>query len=98
MGVGVPSISTLTSATTYIPPQIFRPLLRHFSTMPNQHKPCRPFSFLQFFLAKSSQIKLVAPLTLIEPDIRRFHSQGVSVPKMVHLLRKHYDTDTYGIG
>ena len=54
--------------------------------------------FSHFFLASSSQIELVAPLALIELDIRRFHSQGVSVPKMVQLLKKHYDTDTYGIG
>jgi hypothetical protein len=69
-----------------------------FSTMPNQHKPCCLFFFCNFFLAKSSQIKLVAPLTLIEPVIWQFHSQGVSIPKMVHLLKKHYDMDTYGIG
>jgi hypothetical protein len=50
------------------------------------------------FLKNSSNIELVAPLALIELDIRRFHSQGVSISKMVRLLRKHYDTDTYGIG
>jgi hypothetical protein len=54
--------------------------------------------FTFFFLANSSQIELVAPLALVESDIRRFHSQGVSITKMVHLLKKHYDTDTYGIG
>ena len=40
----------------------------------------------------------IAPLALIESDIRRFHSQGISVPRMVLLLRKHYDTDKFGIG
>lgn len=54
--------------------------------------------FRIFFCANSSRIELVAPLALVESDIRRFHSQGVSVPKMVHLLKKHYDTDVYGIG
>jgi len=54
--------------------------------------------FYIFFLTNSSQIELIAPLALIESDIRRFHSQGVSIIKMVSLLRKHYDTDTYGIG
>jgi len=51
-----------------------------------------------FFLVNSSQIQLVAPLALIESDIRQFHSQGLSIPKMVHLLKKHYDMDIYGIG
>lgn len=73
-----------------LPPQ-------HSPVMPNQHKPCRLF-FRVFFLTNSSQIELVAPLALIESDIRRFHSQGVSLTKMVHLLKKHYDTDIYGIG
>jgi hypothetical protein len=55
--------------------------------------------FFTFFpLADSSQIKLVAPLALVEMDIRRFHSQGLSIARMVHLLKKHYDTDMYGIG
>ncbi|KAF8488655.1 hypothetical protein F5888DRAFT_1952455 [Russula emetica] len=45
-----------------------------------------------------NQHKPCPPLPLIESDIRRFHSQGVSIPKMVLLLKKHYDTDTYGIG
>jgi hypothetical protein len=66
--------------------------------MPNRHKPCRLFFFHVLFLANSSQIGLVAPLALIGSHIQRFHSQGVSIHKMVQLLRKHYDTDIYGIG
>ena len=54
------------------------------------------FTFSPF--VNSPWIDLVAPLALVEPDIRRFHSQGISIAKMVDLLRKHYDTDTYGIG
>lgn len=58
-----------------------------------------PSVFFHIFpLADSSQIKLAAPLALVETDIRRFHSQGFSISKMVHLLKKHYDTDMYGIG
>jgi hypothetical protein len=73
------------------------PTFFHRSTMPNQHKPCRLLLF-HVLLANSSHIKLVAPLALVETDIRRLHSQGFSIVKMVHVLRKHYDTDMYGIG
>ena len=66
--------------------------------MPNQNKPCCLFFFHKFFLVNSSQTELIAPLAIIEADIRRFHSQGVSIPKMVCLLKKHYDTAIYGIG
>lgn len=45
-----------------------------------------------------NQHKPCPPLALIESNVRRFHSQGVSIAKMVQLLKKHYDTDTYGIG
>ena len=41
---------------------------------------------------------VLAPLHLVEEHIRRFHSQGISYEKMVPLLKKHYDTDTYGLG
>jgi len=58
--------------------------------------PC--VNFFTFSLVNLSQFELIAPLPLVESDIRRFHSQGISIPKMVVLLRKHYDTDTYGIG
>ena len=64
--------------------------------MPNQHKPLRAFlSYLELF---SSITQVIAPLDLVETHIRRYHAQGVSFDKMVPLLSKHYDTDSYGLG
>lgn len=78
----------------------FLSLPQHSSAMPNQHKPCRLFFFFTLLALPThlAWINFTAPLALIESDIRRFHSQGVSIPKMVPLLRKHYDTDLFGIG
>jgi hypothetical protein len=41
---------------------------------------------------------LLAPLDLVEVHIRSLYSQGVTYEKMVPLLRKHYDTNSYGLG
>jgi len=65
--------------------------------MSGKRKPCRAFFF--HFLELTELIEtLVAPLDLIETHIRRYHSQAVSFDKMVVFLRKHYDTDSYGLG
>jgi len=41
---------------------------------------------------------LLAPLDLVKTHIQQFHVQEIPYNKMVILLRKHYDTDTYGLG
>lgn len=81
------------------------PLNRHFLQqarlkMPNQYKPLRVFlSCLKLGFPHRSQVPLsIAPLDLVETHIRRYHAQGVSFDKMVPLLAKHYDTDSYGLG
>ena len=40
----------------------------------------------------------LAPIHIVETHIRRFHAQGVSYDKMIPMLRKHYDTNAYGLG
>jgi len=68
------------------------------SLMPNQWKPCRE-SFNVFITCKSHRISChVAPIELVENYIRQFHLQGVSLKKMLPMLSKHYDTETYGLG
>ena len=54
---------------------------------------CPPFS-LTYITYKGI---ILAPLCLIKMHIRWFHAQGVSYEKMVPMLRKHYDTDSYGL-
>jgi len=41
---------------------------------------------------------LPAPIEVVEPHIRHFHSLGVPVKKMVPLLEKHYDRESYSLG
>lgn len=41
---------------------------------------------------------LLAPLDLVKMHIQQFHMQEIPYDKMVLLLRKHYDMDTYGLG
>lgn len=45
-----------------------------------------------------NQYKPVVPIELVEQYIRLFHSQNVLIKKMLPLLSKHYDTETYGLG
>jgi len=66
--------------------------------MANQNKPCCVFFPNPPPLPWLMNEVFLAPLDLVEKHIWRFYTQGVSYAKMVPLLWKHYDMNSYGLG